>query len=450
MAAQQSTTPLARRTVTLGVTGGIAAYKAAEIVRLLRQMGIRVQVAMTASAARLMSAHTLATLSEHRVALDLFDPSLDATPPTLDATPPTLDATPPTLDASSWENSHLSGEVGIDHIALSRSADLMVVAPATANILGKVAHGIADDLLSTTIMASSVPVLFAPAMNVQMWENAAVEENVALLRRRGYLFVGPAAGDLACGETGVGRMAEPTEIVDAVVRELLKRRHGLRVLVTAGPTEEPLDAVRVLSNRSSGKMGVAIAAEARDRGHLVTLVAGPLRCELPLGVERISVTTAEEMQAAVETHEAEADLLVMTAAVADYRAKVVPDAKLPSGQKTFSVDLVPNPDILAAVGPNRRERGAITIGFALEIGADGDARARQKLEAKGLDMIVLNDATRADSAFGGDTTRVALLTPAGDAAQLPAQTKREAAREIIRRAERLCAYSPTAEETHPS
>jgi phosphopantothenoylcysteine decarboxylase / phosphopantothenate---cysteine ligase len=394
---------LAGRSVTLGVTGCIAAYKAGEIVRLLRRMDVRVQVVMTEAATQLMSVHALATLSENPVATSLW------------------------------------GRPEMDHIQLSREADLMVIAPATANILGKVASGVADDLLSTAIMASNVPVVFAPAMNVQMWENPAVQHNIAVLRERGYGFIPPETGELACGETGTGRMADPRTIVDAAVRLMLARAYRLNVVVTAGPTEEAFDAVRVLTNRSSGKMGVALAEAARDLGHRVTFITGPLRCDPPLGVERVDVTTAEQMLAQVQAHEGQAELLIMTAAVSDYRPAVTDPGKLPSGRQNLSISFVPNPDILAAVVPARRERGAVTVGFALEVGEDGEARARRKLDAKGVDLIVHNDATRPDSAFGGDTTRVTLFFRDGRIDRLETMPKTVAAREILLRAEALCA-----------
>lgn len=392
---------LADRSVTLGVTGCIAAYKSAEIVRLLRKMGIRVQVVMTKAATRLMSRDALATLSENPVATSLW------------------------------------GRPEIDHIRLSREADLLLIAPATANILGKTAAGIADDLLSTTIMASDAPVLFAPAMNVRMWENPVVQNNVRLLLERGYGFVPPDTGELACGEAGTGRLADPRRIVDAAVRLMLAREHRLNVVVTAGPTEEPVDPVRVLTNRSSGKMGVALAEAARDLGHRVTLIAGPLHCEPPLGVERLDIATAAEMLEQVKAHEAEAELLIMTAAVADYRPDAANPAKLPSGRGDLTISLVPNADILAAVVPARRARGAVTVGFALELGENGEARARRKLETKGVDLIVHNDASRPDSAFGGDTTRVTLLYRDGRIDRLETMPKATAAREILLRAEAL-------------
>ncbi len=404
---------LAECTVTLGVTGSIAAYKSAEIVRLLRRIGIRVRVAMTRSATRLMSAHALATLSGAAVATRLFQHPGSPRPE-------------------------------IDHLELGRDADLMLIAPASASIIGKVAAGIADDLLSTAIIASRGPVLFAPAMNHRMWANPIVQRNVESLRALGYHFVGPAAGDLACGETGVGRMVEPEIAVDAALKILLAHTHGMHVVVTAGPTEEPIDPVRVIANRSSGLMGVRLAEAARDRGHRVTLIAGPLRCPAPPGVECIAVGRAEEMERAVRKYEADAPLLIMAAAVADYRAARVHEAKIPSGDPALSLELIPNPDILAGVGPARAERGSVTVGFALEIGEGGEERARAKLVAKGLDLIVLNDVTRPDSRFGGESTQPTLLFRDGRIERLGTLSKRQTADEILARAEALCGMGDLA------
>jgi phosphopantothenoylcysteine decarboxylase/phosphopantothenate--cysteine ligase len=275
-------------------------------------------------------------------------------------------------------------------------------------------------------------------MNCRMWGNPIVQRNVAALRELGYGFVGPEAGELACGETGLGRMAPPEAIVDAAVRLILARTGGLRVVVTAGPTEEPLDAVRVIANRSSGRMGVALATAARDRGHRVTLIAGPLRCAAPTGVERVDVTTAREMDAAVRAAERDAQLLIMAAAVSDYRPARPQAGKIASGAADLTIPLEPNPDILGAVGPERAKRGAVTIGFALEVGGGGEARARAKLGAKGVDLIVLNDATAPESAFGGGTIRASLLYKDGRIERLEVVPKEQAAREIVTRAETLC------------
>ncbi len=411
---------LADCTVTLGVSGGIAAYKTTELVREMRRMGLGVQVVMTEAATLLVSPHALATLSERPIVTHLFHPALVR-----------ADREP---------------SASISHIQLSRTADLFLIAPATANLLAKVAAGVADDVLTTAIVASSIPVLFAPAMNVLMWKNPIVQNNVARLRDAGYHFVGPEAGDLACGEAGAGRMSSPHQILDTALPLILERTGGRRVLITAGPTEEPVDAVRVLSNRSSGKMGVALAAAARNRGHQVTLVAGPLRCPVPPGVRHVPVTTAAEMLKAVDDHEARAEIMIMAAAVADYRPRTEASGKLPSKRDELVLDLEPTPDILATVGPRRRARAAVTVGFALEVGAGGEARARKKLDAKGLDMIVLNDATRPDSAFGADTTRVALLVAGGEFEPLPVQTKAAAADRILERAEAILERAGTTLE----
>ncbi|MBM3316649.1 MAG: bifunctional phosphopantothenoylcysteine decarboxylase/phosphopantothenate--cysteine ligase CoaBC [Candidatus Eisenbacteria bacterium] len=403
--------------VTLGVTGSIAAYKAADIVRRLTGLGVQVRVVMTRSGARLMSPHALATLSGSPVALRM------------------------------WRPAELL-QAGIDHLDLGREPDLLLVAPATANILGKTAGGIADDLLSTAIMAAACPVIFAPAMNVRMWENPVTQRNVAALRELGHHFVGPEAGDLACGETGAGRMAQPEAIADRVARMLLARLDGLRVLVTAGPTEEEIDPVRVLTNRSSGVMGARLAEAARDRGHRVTLIAGPLRCPHPIGVERFDVASAEEMARAVAEAEPRADVLVMAAAVADYRPARREAAKIPSGSAALQIPLVPNTDILASVAPARAARGQVTVGFALEIGDGGEERARAKLRAKGVDMIVLNDPTRSDSAFGGETTQPSFLYRDGRIERAEVMTKYAAAMEIVERAEALRDHAAAGGRTH--
>ncbi len=408
--------------VTLGVTGGIAAYKTAELVRLMRKTGIQVQVVMTSNATRLMSAHTLATLSDNPVVTEMFAPDPGSSETTQTNSLPAGTETPGT---------------GIPHIRLSRSADLLLIAPATANIIGKCANGIADDLLSTTILASSVPVLFAPAMNDQMWQHKAVQANIARLRDWGYHFAGPGSGALACGTSGTGRMSSPEEILDVAVPILLSKTGRQHYLITAGPTEEPIDPVRVLSNRSSGKMGVAIAEAARNRGHRVTLIAGPMTTPLPFGVNKVSVQTAEEMFSAVKAAEQEADVMIMTAAVADYRLANPESAKMPSGQTDLSLDLATNPDIVASIAPKRSIRNQITIGFALEIGEAGEERARKKLETKGLDLIVLNDATKSDSAFGGDTTHQVFIYKDRSIERRPVLSKAEAARELVLRCESL-------------
>jgi phosphopantothenoylcysteine decarboxylase/phosphopantothenate--cysteine ligase len=405
-ASEDSRRTLADCTVGLGVTGSIAAYKSAEIIRLLRATGLQVRVIMTRSATRLISPDTLAPLSGNPVAVRMF-------------------------------SSEAGASAQMEHLEAGRAVDVMLVAPASANILGKVAAGIADDLLSTAIMASPVPVIFAPAMNQRMWENPLVQRNVAMLQQAGYHFVGPESGELACGETGTGRMVAPEAAVDRTIKLLLEQMDGLRVVITAGPTEEAVDPVRVLTNRSSGRMGVRLAEAARDRGHRVTLIAGPLRCPFPPGVGRIDVVTAEEMLRAVQEVESHAEVLIMTAAVADYRPAEPKTTKIRSGAESLQIRMVPNPDILASVAAGRVERRAVTIGFALELGDGREQRAQAKLTSKQLDMIVLNDATSPGSTFGGETIESALLFADGRIERLPLMSKRDAAQVIVASAEDL-------------
>lgn len=398
------------RRVVLGVTGSIAAYKAAEIVRLFRKEGIDVQVVMTPSAREFIGPITLGTLSGNPVTVDLF--SAETGGPYMD-----------------WGAERSAG--GIRHIQASRESNLILVAPASGNLIGKVACGIADEPLSTAILASSVKVLFAPAMNTRMWENPAVQANVATLKRRGYEFVDPVEGDLACGEFGRGKMADPLVIVDRALQLMGPGRADLpRVLVTAGSTREPVDPVRLLTNRSSGKMGFAIAEEARRMGFPVTLVHGAVSVPPPLGVKRLEVATAEEMLGVCKRLSKDHPILVMAAAVADYRSTSVPKAKIEGGKKEIDLKLTANPDILAALAPGRKKMK--TVGFALETG-EGSARARAKMKRKGCDLMVLNHPLKPGSEFGGDTNEVVLLYPDGREESLPLMTKGEVAREIMRR-----------------
>lgn len=447
-----------QRRVVLGVTGSIAAYKAAELVRLLKKAGIDVHVILTRSGAEFITPLTLGTLTGNPVTTDMFaeatgGPYMQWGAPDAGGSVPE-DAPVGSTDGGSTgggttgagstgaglagggtEGAVSSGGAGIRHIQVSRESDLIVVAPASGNILGKVAHGIADDPLSTAIMASSAPVLFAPAMNTRMWENPAVRANVALLVERGYLFVQPGSGELACGDMGTGRMAEPAEIADAVLRHMTARGgNGRRLLVTAGRTEEPIDPVRYLSNRSSGKMGFAVAEAGRDLGYAVTLIAGPSSVPPPLGVELIRVETAEQMAHEVrQRHEAH-EVLVMAAAVADYRPAQVESQKVAGGRKDLHLELLPNADILA--GLRGKRDGRVTVGFALETG-EALIRAARKLEAKGLDLIVVNNPLRKGSEFGGDTNEVTFLYPGGRAEPMPPMKKTEVARAILRRVEAL-------------
>lgn len=387
--------------VVLGVTGGIAVYKACELLRLLQKRGIDVFVVMTQNACRFVAPLTFETLSGHPVAVDTFD------------------------RPQTWE---------VEHIALAKRADLFLIAPATANIMGKMACGIADDMLSTTVMATRAPVLVAPAMNTGMWENAAVQQNVKALRARGVEIVAPVSGHLACGDSGAGKL-EDVEVIAERARELLfakKDMEGLRVMVTAGPSREALDPVRYISNRSSGKMGYAIAQAAQKRGAEVTLLSGPVAIEAPLGVKLVPFTTTQELLDRASELAREQDLLIQAAAPADYRAKEVAPQKIKKqGGEPMTFTLVENPDVAATLGKAKRS-GQVFVGFAAETN-DVLAHAKDKLARKNLDMIVANDVTRPGAGFDVDTNIVTLITKDGQEA-LPMMSKAEVAQRILDRA----------------
>lgn len=387
--------------VVLGVTGGIAVYKACELLRLLQKRGIDVFVVMTQNACRFVAPLTFETLSGHPVAVDTFD------------------------RPKTWE---------VEHIALAKRADLFLIAPATANIMGKMACGIADDMLSTTVMATRAPVLVAPAMNTGMWENAAVQQNVKTLRARGVEIVAPVSGHLACGDSGAGKL-EDVEVIAERACELLfakKDMEGLRVMVTAGPSREALDPVRYISNRSSGKMGYAIAQAAQKRGAEVTLLSGPVAIEAPLGVKLVPFTTTQELLDRASELAREQDLLIQAAAPADYRAKEVAPQKIKKqGGEPMTFTLVENPDVAATLGKAKRS-GQVFVGFAAETN-DVLARAKDKLARKNLDMIVANDVTRPGAGFDVDTNIVTLITKDGQEA-LPMMSKAEVAQRILDRA----------------
>jgi phosphopantothenoylcysteine decarboxylase/phosphopantothenate--cysteine ligase len=394
------------RRVLLAVSGGIAAYKVPELVRGLRRAGHRVRCALTPEAGHFVAALALQTVSGEAVRSELFDPA---------------------------------EEGAIDHIALADWAEAVVVAPATANLLAKLAGGHASDLVSTLLLATRAPVLVAPAMNVNMWRHPATKANVATLRERGVRFVGPAAGALACGWEGEGRMAEPAEIQGAL--ELLLGRPtlaGERVLVTAGGTRERIDSVRALVNRSSGKMGFAIAAEAALRGAEVVLVAAPSALPTPPGVRRVDVESALEMRAAVLAELAAATVVVMAAAVADFRPATAAPRKIKKEDLAegagLSLELVPNPDILQEISANRGSR--LVVGFAAE-SHDVVEAARRKLRRKGCDLIVANDVSRSDAGFESDENAVWLVWPGGDVEELPLLPKREVAQRLLDRVEKL-------------
>ena len=387
--------------VVLGVTGGIAVYKACELLRLLQKRGIDVFVVMTQNACRFVAPLTFETLSGHPVAVDTFD------------------------RPQTWE---------VEHIALAKRADLFLIAPATANIMGKMACGIADDMLSTTVMATRAPVLVAPAMNTGMWENTAVQQNVKTLRARGVEIVAPVSGHLACGDSGAGKL-EDVEVIAERACELLfakKDMEGLRVMVTAGPSREALDPVRYISNRSSGKMGYAIAQAAQKRGAEVTLLSGPVAIEAPQGVKLVPFTTTQELLDRASELARAQDLLIQAAAPADYRAKEVAPQKIKKqGGEPMTFTLVENPDVAATLGKAKRS-GQVFVGFAAETN-DVLAHAKDKLARKNLDMIVANDVTRPGAGFDVDTNIVTLITKDGQEA-LPMMSKAEVAQRILDRA----------------
>ncbi len=389
--------------VVLGVTGGIAAYKACDIVRGLKKLGANVRVVMTKSAKEFIAPLTFETLTGNQVYFDNFE--------------------------KAWE---------IGHISLAKFADLTIVAPATANIIGKMASGIADDLLSTSLMAMTTPVLIAPAMNSGMWRNPATQRNVEILKNWGYYFVGPDSGELACGDSDVGRMSAPAEIVEYAVRILTKRRdyEGKTVLVTAGPTREMLDPVRFLSNRSTGKMGYAIAEAARDRGAKVQLVTGPVDIKAPAGVDVTPVISTKDMFDAVTRLAVHADVVIQAAAPADFTPESVADHKIKKTGEGMTLPLVSTPDIAKHIGKDKRP-DQVFVAFAAET-ENAVENAIGKRERKNADIIVANDVTRPGAGFGVDTNIVTIITEAGKRA-LPMLSKRDVADEILNEVERIFA-----------
>jgi phosphopantothenoylcysteine decarboxylase/phosphopantothenate--cysteine ligase len=383
--------------VVLGVTGCIGAYKACEVLRELQRRGAEVRVVMTAAATRFVTPMTFEALSRHPVFHDQWTPGANG---------------------------------DIRHVSIADEADLLLVAPATANIVGKFARGIADDALSTLYLATRAPVLVAPAMNVNMYEHPAVQENLATLRARGVAIVEPGSGYLACGWLGKGRLAEPEEIVDAAMAVLARRRdlEGETVLVTAGPTVEDIDPVRYVSNRSSGRMGYRLAEAARDRGARVILVSGPTSLEAPHGVEVVSVRSAQDMQRAVAERVGPATIVIAAAAVSDYRPAAASPSKLKKGPGPASLDLVRTPDILQGLGEAKGAR--ILVGFAAET-EDVVANARKKLDTKNLDLVVANDVTAEGAGFGAGTNAVVLLRRDGGRVDVPVASKREVAERIL-------------------
>ena len=406
--------------ITLGVTGGVAAYKAAELVRRLQQEGYNVQVVMTRSAREFITPLTFAALSGQKVITDLFGDS---------------------------SGSEANLESAIEHIAVAQRTDLLLVAPATADIIAKFARGVADDFLTTLYLASTAPVVIAPAMNVNMWNHAATQENVEMLRARGAKIVEPDEGYLACGMTGPGRLAGLEEIL-AAVREVTKSQRDLEgetILVSAGPTCEDLDPVRYITNRSSGKMGYAVAEAAAKRGARVFLVSGPVNLETPAGVERIDVRTAEEMHRAVVERFAQASVAILTAAVADYRPVERRGEKIKKGVAPLAISLEPTTDILAAVARNKGEK--IVVGFAAETDHVAE-HARKKLASKNADLIVANDVTAEGAGFDRDTNVVTLFSRDGRDLALPKMPKSEVAQRIMDEVIRLRALRQAPAARH--
>jgi phosphopantothenoylcysteine decarboxylase/phosphopantothenate--cysteine ligase len=399
--------PAAGKRVLLIVGGGIAAYKALELVRLLKKAGVAVRPILTRGGAEFVTPLSLSALAEDKVYQDLFS---------------------------------LTDQAEMGHIELSRSADLIVVAPATADLMAKAAHGLCDDLASTTLLATDTPVLMAPAMNVRMWEHPATQANLATLQARGVRFVGPGEGPMACGEFGFGRLAEPPEIFEAVRAALASGGRapplaGKRILVTAGPTVEPIDPVRVLTNRSSGKQGYALAGALAALGADVTLVSGPTALAAPAGVKRVDVETARQMLQACE-EALPAHAAVFVAAVADWRPAETAAGKSKKAEKGRSLALAENPDILATIARPGPSRPGLVVGFAAETAADAadlEALARAKRLRKGCDWIVANDVSQA-GVMGGDSNAVLFVTAEG-AERLGPSTKVEIAEQLAARIE---------------
>ena len=394
--------------VLVGVTGGIAAYKTAELVRLLIKADFRVEVAMTRSATRFVTPLTFETLSGNKVIASMFDRE----------------------------------DMAMDHIRCGQDADLIIIAPATANIIGKFAHGIGDDFLSTCMLAATAKTLLCPAMNDRMFLNPAVQHNLHLLEERGFFIMPPGSGELACGTDGPGRLPDPADILEQALILLSERDlEGSKILVTAGPTTEPIDPVRYITNRSSGKMGYALARAAIRRGAETVLISGPTNLKPPPGIHFCPVKTAEEMRAAVFEHSDVCHMIIKAAAVSDYRPKETADQKVKKGADSLSLDMVKNPDILALLGKTKKDHPCILVGFAAET-EDLTKNARKKINAKNLDMIVANDVSRKDAGFQTDTNAVKIIYADGRVEDSPLMEKIDVAHLVLDRAKALKDESP--------
>ena len=393
---------LANKTIVLGITGGIAAYKAADLASKLIQAGARVEVVMTESAIRFIAPLTLRNITARPVVTDMFEPA---------------------------------SEYSLEHIALAEAADVVVIAPATANTIAKIAAGIADNMLTSVVLATKAPIILAPAMNDNMFQNPVTQDNLAKLKTRGFTIIEPAYGRLASGKIGWGRLAEVETIIGTIKQVLGQKGDlaGKRIVVTAGGTQEPIDPVRHIGNRSSGKMGYAMAEAARDRGATVALITAPTPLPEPAGIEVVHVQTASQMKEAVAHAVTKADALIMAAAVADYQPKTFTEAKIKKEAPTLTLELVRTPDILTEVKGN-----FLRVGFAAE-SEDVVANARQKLQKKQLDLIIANDITSTESGFGVDTNKVTIIDRDGKVENLPLLTKREVADKILNKMMELLA-----------
>jgi phosphopantothenoylcysteine decarboxylase/phosphopantothenate--cysteine ligase len=387
---------LKNKTIVLGITGSIAAYKAAEIASQLTQAGAKVNVIMTKEATQFISPVTFRAVTGRPIVTEMFD---------------------------------LASEFSIEHVSLAKSADIVVVAPATANIIAKLAAGMADDMLCCTVLATKAPVVIAPAMETTMYTNPATQDNLNKLKARGFAVIGPTTGWLASGKEGLGRLADINDIIGSI-RQILDRNGdlaGKRIVVTAGGTQEPVDPVRYISNRSSGKMGYALAEAARDRGAKVTLITAPTSLPEPVGVDVIKIGTAQEMYHAVEKVAPQVDALIMAAAVADYRPKKTARDKIKKGKTGLTLELEGTADILSSLNGN-----FLKVGFAAE-SSNLVENARRKLKQKRLAFIVANDITAADSGFGTDNNRVTIIDRKGKIERLPLLPKREVADKVLDR-----------------
>ncbi|MBI5996880.1 bifunctional phosphopantothenoylcysteine decarboxylase/phosphopantothenate--cysteine ligase CoaBC [Clostridium perfringens] len=386
-----------KKCVVVGVSGGVAVYKALDVISRLRKKDVEVHVIMTKSATEFVTPLSFQSLSQNMVITDMF------------------------AEPKAWE---------IQHISLAKKADLMLIVPATANIIGKVANGIADDMLSTTIMATKAPVVFCPAMNTNMYENPIVQRNISLLKELGYEFIEPASGRLACGDEGKGKLQD-TEIIE---EETLRRLHstkdllGKKVVVTAGPTMVPIDPVRILTNRSSGKMGYSIAEEARDRGAEVVLISGPTSLRKPNGIKVIDIKTNEDMFNAIKNEFEDADIVIKSAAVADYKAKNYSNEKIKKTGDDLNLIFERDRDILKTLGDMKENQ--ILVGFAAE-SSNLKENAKGKLEKKNLDYIIANDISKPETGFASDENKVTIISKSGEEVSLEKMSKREVAKNIF-------------------